>query len=226
MMVEHRNTGHDVRPEDTEPIERYTLRERVMHWLNGLTYVYLLATGLALFSPHLYWIAMVLGGGPTVRYWHPWAGLLFMAGMLWMHSMWRGDMRAIPADREWNRKVRLYIENRDDELPPVGRFNPGQKQFYWVMWFGMILLLLSGILMWFPEYVHWNVRWLRPLVVMLHEIGALITVGAFIVHVYMGVFAVPGGLHAILHGYVSRGWAKAHHRLWYDRISGSPRVEP
>ena len=53
---------------------------------------------------------------------------------------------------------------------------------------------------------------------ILHEIAALITIGAFIIHIYMGLFVVPGGFHAIVHGYVSRGWAKAHHRLWYDRI--------
>lgn len=32
-------------------IERYTFRERVMHWITGLTYLYCLATGLAFYSP-------------------------------------------------------------------------------------------------------------------------------------------------------------------------------
>src|SRR6185436_411325 len=115
------------RHEDGEPIVRYTLRERVMHWFAGLTYLYLLATGLALFTPHLYWIAVVLGGGATVRYWHPWAGIAFTVAVFWMHRMWRGEMRTTDADRAWNRKLKAYIENRDEELPPVGRFNPGQK---------------------------------------------------------------------------------------------------
>src|SRR6185436_3635615 len=39
-------------PVEGEPIVRYTLAERLNHWLAGLTYVYLLLTGLALFSPH------------------------------------------------------------------------------------------------------------------------------------------------------------------------------
>jgi formate dehydrogenase subunit gamma len=56
--------------------------------------------------------------------------------------------------------------------------------------------------------------------VIVHEIAALITIGAFIIHVYMGVFVVPGGLRAIVHGYVSRAWAKAHHPLWYERVTG------
>jgi formate dehydrogenase subunit gamma len=130
-------------------------------------------------------------------------------------------MRTTDADRAWNRKLKAYIENRDEELPPVGRFNPGQKQFYWVMLFGMILLLISGVVMWIPEYLPRGLRGLRPVAVMLHEIAALVTIGAFIIHVYMGLFVVPGGFRAIVHGYVSLGWAKMHHRLWYDRITGS-----
>jgi hypothetical protein len=34
-------------------ILRYTLGERVIHWVAGLTYVYLLLTGLAFWSPYL-----------------------------------------------------------------------------------------------------------------------------------------------------------------------------
>ena len=222
MIVEQRDVRHDIDDADGEPIVRYTLRERVMHWFAGLSYLYLMATGLALFSPHLYWIAAVLGGGPTIRFWHPWIGLVFMGAVLWMDVMWRDQMRTTEADREWNRKVKLYIENRDRDVPPVGRFNPGQKQFYWVMLFATILLLLTGVIMWIPEYLPYGLRGLRGVAVVLHEIAALITIGAFIIHVYMGLFVVPGGFRAIIHGYVSRGWAKTHHRLWYNQISGSP----
>jgi formate dehydrogenase subunit gamma len=200
---------------DEEPVERYTLQERLNHWLAGLSYLYLLMSGLALYSPYLYWMAAVLGGGPTVRFWHPWIGLLFSIAVLWMQAIWRGEMRTTAADIAWRREVRKYIENDDDEMPPAARFNAGQKQFYWVMLYAMFVLLLSGIVMWLPEYMP---RGLRPVAVILHEIAALTTIGAFIIHVYMGVFVVPGGLRAIVHGYVSRGWAKAHHRLWYDRI--------
>jgi formate dehydrogenase subunit gamma len=206
--------------DEKEPVIRYTLEERLNHWAAGLTYVYLLLSGLALYSPYLYWMAAILGGGPTARFWHPWVGILFSIAVIWMHMIWRAEMRTTDADRAWTRQVKKYIENRDEELPPVGRFNPGQKQFYWAMFFGMIVLLLSGIVMWIPEYMPGALRALRPLAVILHEIAALITIGAFIIHVYMGLFVVPGGFRAIVHGYVSRGWAKAHHRLWYDRVVG------
>lgn len=222
MIVQERDLQHDIREEDAEPVLRYTLRERVMHWLAGLSYLYLLLTGLALFTPHLYWIAAVLGGGSTVRLWHPWVGILFAAAVIWMDILWNREMRAIPEDREWNHKVGLYVENRDEEMPPVGRFNPGQKQYYWVMLFGMLLLLVSGLVMWFPEYLPRGLGAVRPLAVILHEIGALVTIGAFIIHVYMGLFLVPGSFRAIVRGNISRAWARTHHRLWYNRITGSP----
>jgi formate dehydrogenase subunit gamma len=53
----------------------------------------------------------------------------------------------------------------------------------------------------------------------------LITIGAFIVHVYMSVFLVPGSTNAMMHGYVSPAWARTHHRLWYIRMTGGDPVE-
>ena len=46
-------------------ILRYTLAERVVHWVAGLSYIYLLITGLAFWSPYLFWLADLVGGGPT-----------------------------------------------------------------------------------------------------------------------------------------------------------------
>ena len=46
-----------------EMIPRYTFAERANHWIGALTYTYLLMTGLAFWSPYLYWLAAVVGGG-------------------------------------------------------------------------------------------------------------------------------------------------------------------
>ena len=70
-------------------ILRYTLIERVVHWMDALAYIYVLLTGLAFYSPHLYWIATLLGGPATSRYWHPWVALVFMGTLLWMLRAWR-----------------------------------------------------------------------------------------------------------------------------------------
>lgn len=201
-------------------VQRYTFRERIMHWLAAAVYTYCLATGLAFYTPHLFWLAIVLGGGPTSRFWHPIVGLAFFAAAIWMHAVWRRDMKFTETDRRWLDRTRLYATNQDESLPPQERFNGGQKLFYWLMYYGAILLLLSGVFLWFPEYVPFPLAWVRQVVVLVHEIAALLTIGGFIVHLYMGLLLVPGSLTAMTEGTVSRAWAKAHHRLWYIRATG------
>ena len=201
-------------------IERYSFNERLCHWLAGSSYLYCLATGLAFYSPYLFWMAIALGGGPTSRFWHPVLGILFFAAAVWMHSIWRGDVEITDADRAWLDKARHYATNRDDLVPPQDRFNAGQKVFYWAMFYGAVLLIVSGIVMWSPEYVPFSIRWIRPVMAVIHEVAALITIGAFIIHIYMGVFMVPGSLTAMAQGWVTKDWARAHHRLWYTRASG------
>jgi formate dehydrogenase subunit gamma len=203
----------------TDRILRYTLAERVIHWIGSLTYVYELLTGLAFFSPNLYWLAMVLGGGPTSRYWHPIVGVVFVVVVFRMFAMWARDMRITDVDRRWAKAIPHYIRNEDEQLPPVGRFNFGQKYFFWVMLWAGILLLLSGLVLWFPEKIPWNLRWLRYTAILLHVCAALVSIGAFIIHVYMGTAMVRGGFTSIIRGEVSPAWAKMHHRLWYDEVT-------
>ena len=203
-------------------IMRYTLAERVIHWIAGLTYVYQLLTGLAFYSPHLFWMAVLLGGGPTSRYWHPWIGLLFSAALFRMLRIWLGDMRISAPDRAWAKVMSHYVRNEDEDLPPIDRFNIGQKYFFWVMLYAGIVLLVTGVALWFPEAIPWNLRGLRYAAVLLHVSAALVSIGAFIIHVYMGTAMVRGGFTSIIRGEVSPAWAKMHHRLWYNRVTGEP----
>lgn len=197
-------------------ILRYTLTERIHHWVGFLCYFYCLITGLAFWSPYMYWLAALVGGAPTARFWHPWFGVAFSVSMFWMYGMWKRDMQITDADRHWSQAVEHYIKNEDDQLPPEGRFNYGQKLFFWLMFWGVILLLISGIGLWFVESIPWSLRWLRYLSVTIHVIAALATIAGFIIHVYMGTAMVRGGFTSIVRGEVSAAWAKTHHRLWYE----------
>jgi formate dehydrogenase subunit gamma len=199
-------------------ILRYTLRERIVHWAAALTYIYDLVTGLAFWSPYMFWGAVIVGGGPTARFWHPWLGVVFTITVFWMYKMWRGDMVATAADRSWWKVRDSYIRNEDEDLPPIGRFNYGQKLFFWLMYYGIILLLLSGLVMWFNDAIPWSLRGLRYLAVAVHVIAALATIGGFIIHVYMGTAMVRGGFTSIIRGEVSPAWAKMHHRQWYEQM--------
>jgi formate dehydrogenase subunit gamma len=208
---------------DDERIGRYSLSERVNHWIGALSYIYLLMTGLAFWSPYLFWLAVVVGGGPTARFWHPWLGLVFTASLLWAFSQWRGDMQVDYDDRAWAKSISKYIENKDEELPPQGRFNYGQKLFFWGMFYSIILLLLSGLALWFTDSLPWGLRFLRYLAILIHASVAMITIGLFLIHVYMSTIMEEGSFGSMVHGTVTRAWAWTFHRKWYDRIRNTPR---
>ena len=205
-------------PEDE--VQRYNFAERAYHWINAIAYTYLLLTGLAIFTPLAYWLAYVLGGPATIRYWHPWIGLIYLATIFWMHRMWKRDMQKIPEDERWSKNLRAYAENRDELMPPQGRFNAGQKQFWWVMLYCTIILLITGIIMWIPEKMPRELHWVLPITVFIHSATALVTIAAFIIHVYMSIWVTPGSMKAMVDGHVSTTWARTHHRLWFEKITG------
>ena len=200
-------------------IIRYTFAERVNHWISALTYIYCLITGLAFWSPYLFWMAAIVGGGPTARFWHPWFGLMFVVSVWVMYQAWQADMRITKTDLAWKKDIAHYIRNEDEKLPPVGRFNYGQKLYFWLIFYGAIVLLVSGFGLWFVESIPWSLRWLRYLAVFMHVTAGLATIGGLIIHVYMGTAMVRGGFTSIIRGQVSAAWAQAHHRLWYERMT-------
>src|SRR3989475_12693005 len=99
-----------------------------------------------------------------------------------MYKCWRPDMVGPEADRAWERAIMHYIRNEDEDLPPIGRFNYGQKLFFWLMFYGVILLVLSGLVLWFTESIPWSLRWLRDLAIAGHAIVALATIGGLTLH--------------------------------------------
>ena len=203
-------------------VVRYTFPERAAHWINGLAYTYCMVTGLALFTPYMFWMATVLGGGATIRYWHPWVGLVYLAAIFWMNSQWGPDMTPIPEDDQWNKNIENYIKNNDDAMPAQGRFNAGQKMFWKGMFWSTLLLLVTGVVMWFPEMLPHKgwAQFLLTVCVFLHSVAALVTIALFIIHVYMSVWMTPGSMKAMTDGTVSSRWARAHHRLWHEKVTG------
>jgi formate dehydrogenase subunit gamma len=208
---------------DEELIPRYSFGERLNHWLGALSYTYALITGLAFWSPYLYWLAAVVGGGFTARFSHPWAGLIFTASLFWTFKEWHRDMKISEDDRAWAKAIPYYIENDDDKLPPVGRFNWGQKLFFWGIFYGVILLLLSGVALWYTEALPWSFRFVRYLAILVHASAALITIGLFLIHVYMSTILEEGSFGSMIHGYVTRAWAWTFHRTWYEEVKGGSR---
>ncbi|HEX3552810.1 MAG TPA: formate dehydrogenase subunit gamma [Thermoanaerobaculia bacterium] len=204
---------------------RYTFRERLMHWVAGLSYVYLLITGLAFWSPWLYGLSAITGGPTISRVLHPWVGVIFFLGTVWMYGTWSSQMRESPGDKAWWRSIRHYVRNEDDQVPDEERFNPGQKLLFWGFFWCGLVLLLTGLVLWVPNWIPWSLRFLRLISVILHPIAALLTIALFIIHVYMGTAVERGAFSSIVRGDVTRKWAARYHRAWYNQIARDPAAK-
>jgi formate dehydrogenase subunit gamma len=202
-------------------ILRYQFHERLNHWVAAFSYIYLLLTGLSFYSPWLPWLAIALGGGQVSRMLHPWVGLIFAAAVLYMFILWARQMHVTDVDRAWWKSISHYVRNEDEQMPPAGRYNAGQKLLFWGFVVCGLLLLLSGVVLWVPEYIPWSWRFLRYTAILVHVSSALLTIGLFMIHVYMSVFAERGAFGSVIRGDVSMDFAKRYHPGWYEEIVGS-----
>jgi formate dehydrogenase subunit gamma len=192
-------------------IVRYSLADRVAHWFVAITFIYLMLSGLALGYPRTAWLYDILGGGQTVRFLHPWVGVAFMLGIVYMLFAWTRDMLFDDSDREWTRNMRAYVREGHVDVD-VGRYNAGQKGYYWFAVVTGVLLLLTGIPLWYPWMLGagWN-----QVARLLHHVLFLLTVGGFIIHVYMSTAMFPGTIRGMTSGRVERRWAAFHHPRWF-----------
>jgi formate dehydrogenase subunit gamma len=157
-------------------------------------------------------MASIFGGGTTVRAWHPWGGLVFVVVFSVMFAAWKRYMRLDGDDRRWLRNAHRYAMHDESGLPEAGRFNAGQKSLFWMQTLSGTLLLLSGIVLWWPDAMP---RSLRELAVLIHPTAAIISIGGLIVHIYMGTAAVPEAFRGMIQGWVTPEWARSHHPKWY-----------
>jgi formate dehydrogenase subunit gamma len=202
-----------------EPVEvpRYNLLERLLHWEVAITFIALMLSGMALTYPRMAWLAQLFGGGQTMRAAHPWIGVAFSAGILGVVILWTRDMLFRRGDGEWVRRIGRYAREGHSGLD-VGRFNAGQKAYYWVVVIFSLILLLSGIPLWFPWLL--GTGW-RESARLIHQAAYLVMVGGFIIHVYMSTALLPGTMTGMTTGKVSRRWAAWHHPRWFrEQTSG------
>jgi formate dehydrogenase subunit gamma len=197
-------------------IERFSFPERLTHWLVAISFVYSGLSCTALWSRKMWWMASVLGGGDTIRAWHPIAGVIFGLLLATMFRRWASQMRLDADDREWLGKSVQYAMNDERGVPAAGRFNAGQKMLFWLQSTSAILLFFSGIVLWFPEVMP---RGARLAAILIHPIAAVASLGGIVVHIYMSIFVVPGALRAMTRGWVTAEWASSHHFKWFREIT-------
>ena len=200
-----------------DTIVRYNASERTKHWVVAISFVLLALSGLALFHPAMFWLSDLFGGGTWTRILHPFIGIvMFVAFVLLIMSLWR-DNRFSDRDWQWLKQWRDVVNNREENVPEVGRYNAGQKLLFVVLVVCMLGLLLSGFAIWRPYFAPYFPIGLIRLAATVHAICAFVIICSIIVHVYAGIW-VKGSVHAMTHGTVTPGWAWKHHRAWFRDV--------
>lgn len=194
---------------------RYPTATRLNHWSMALCFILLALSGLAFFHPAFFPLTNVLGGPVWARILHPFIGVVFF---LLFVTIAVSNLRynlPIRNDLRWMRQIGDVLGNHDERLPPVGKFNPGQKLVFWVLVASVTLLVVSGVVMWRPWFAGYFPITLVRLASLVHALAAFVAITTIIVHIYAAIW-VKGSIPAMTRGWVTRAWARHHHPLWYE----------
>jgi formate dehydrogenase subunit gamma len=203
---------------EADDIVRYTAGTRINHWIVAISFVLLALSGLALFHPAFFWLTNLFGGGPWTRILHPFIGcVMVVAFFLFGVKYWR-DNYLERRDWIWLRNIKDVVNKREDNLPEVGRYNGGQKLFFFAIVVCLIALLPSGVVIW-REYfsLYFPIEVIR-FGALMHAFFAFVLICAIIVHIYAAIW-VKGSIRAMTRGRVSPGWAWKHHRAWFRQVT-------
>ena len=203
-----------MKSDDPNLIVRYSPNERTNHWITAITFVLLALSGLAMFHPSLFWLSSLFGGGQWTRILHPFVGLvMFVSFLLLAMRFWRHNLLD-DSDIQWLRQFDDVLANREENLPEVGRYNAGQKLLFFVMAACLILLLLSGIVIWRRYFSAYFPIGVIRLAAVVHALAAFVLIVGIVVHIYAALW-IKGSISAMVRGTVTLGWARKHHPRWF-----------
>jgi formate dehydrogenase subunit gamma len=200
-----------------ERIERFGRTERAAHWLLASTFMVMLFTGMCLYLPVL---ARILDR-PTAKAWHLWSAVILGVGLVGLVAA--GDRRRLArftaeADRfdaddiAWLKGGPRRLLDHDD-APPQGRLNAGQKLNTALSLGLMVVLAITGTLLWLGER---DTAYRFAGTVLAHDFASLAIAFLVMGHLYLAVLhpATRHALRGMVHGDVDRAWAERHHAKW------------
>lgn len=208
---------------DTVDVPRHSIFTRVVHWTVAVSFILLGLSGLAMFYHGFYFISGLFGGGETMRLLHPWFGVVLVVCYFLLFCRFVGACLPAAGDGAWLANVWDVIAGREENLPEVGKFNAGQKLYFWAMALLIVVLAVSGILIWNRYFAGATTLSTQRAALLVHGLAAVLVILAFIVHIHM-VTMEPGTLRAMVGGRVSGGWAWKHHRRWLREVATTQRT--
>lgn len=217
-------------------IRRFSTFRIVEHQMNMTVFAILIITGLSQ-KFHDYnlsqWIIINLGGVDAVRLIHRYAGVCF-ASLTVSHILSASVgviFRKWPASMVINRKdftdaienIRYYF-GTTDQPARCDRYDYKQKFEYWGVVVGGLLMIVTGLVLWFPTaVVTYLPGELIPAAKAAHTNEALLAFLVIVVwHLYNAIFSpeVFPLDTSIFTGKISVARMKHEHPLEYERLTG------
>ncbi len=217
--------GDKVLPGKPVTVNRYGPYARLNHWITACSLILLAISGLALFTPALYFLTGLFGGGQNTRAFHPWIGVvLFVSFFVFFFQLWKANLPE-RVDWIWMKRIRDVVGGHEERLPELGKYNAGQKFIFWAMAGLIIMLIGSGMMIWEAYFTTFFSIPVQRIAVLVHSVSAVLIICVFILHVYAAIWT-RGTLRAMTRGTVTGGWAWRHHRKWLRELAGQRKTGP
>jgi formate dehydrogenase gamma subunit len=197
----------------SDEVHRFSLMERGVHLFRLIAFVILTITGLILaFNLHL-WQQLLFGSAQRLLDFHIWSGIIFIATTAVGIVIWFRDAVFASYDVDWMQKLGGYLGHKGHV--PAGRFNAGQKMFYWYTAAFGILMSITGVML-----IYKGSFSLAAVCVTstLHNLIGFFMISGVLAHAYLGTVANPGTWRVLVDGSVTREWAHHHHPNWYQDL--------
>ena len=204
----------------SDEIKRFTFTERAVHLFRLIAFIILAVSGLILAFNLFLWQELLFGSPKRVHDLHVVAGFVFIATMLAGIALWFRDALFASYDKVWVRKVGGYLGYKGEV--PAGRFNAGQKMFYWYTAFFGMVMAVTGLILVFKNHFSLATICVTSTV---HGMSGFFLIAGVVAHAYLGTVANPGTWRVLVDGTVTREWARHHHPNWYRALVASGVVK-
>lgn len=198
-------------------ILRFTLSERVVHWVTVGLFWILGLTGLILLYGRFVLIPVLGAQGfsytaTACKVLHNYAGPFFLFALIVMFITFFKDNFLNKGDLKWIAKAGGLFGGHAS----AGRFNAGEKSWFWIVTILGFTLCITGLILDFPLFGQG--RETMALSYLIHGLVAFIILAVSLGHAYLGIAGMEGSLSSMTKGHVDENWARLHHDQWYEEI--------
>lgn len=213
-------------------ILRHTLAQRVVHWCVAVVFILMALSGLVLLLGRPILVPLLGQNVNAVMATaamqaHNLFGPVFIVLVLAVFMVFiRGNLP------HWRDVV--WILKGGGMLgvhAHAGRYNAGEKAWFWTIVVAGLILGATGVLLLFPDQIGpWaanliletaDQRRVATLAQLAHLGAAVLVIGFALGHIYLGTYGTEGTLESMTDGHVDENWARTHHDIWLKEVRDS-----